>query len=142
MTDQEKAAQAALVAEARAAGFAEGKSAATTEAATIAATAAKASAETERKRIAAIQTCEAAKGKPQLAAHLALETDMTVEQAQALLAKAAVETTAAANPLAAAMPPNPKVTPDSGEPTPKARADKGKTYDQYRGPAATLRTLK
>jgi len=78
--------------------------------------AAKAASEAERKRIQAIQTCEAAKGKPALAAHLALETDMSVEQATALLAKAAPEAgaTSPTNLLAAHMAnvPNPKVGAD------------------------------
>ena len=113
MTDQERAAQAALIAEARAAGVTEGK----TETAATAAKAAKAAADAERKRVSAIQTCEAATGKPALAAHLALETEMTVEQAQALLAKAAVETPAVpANALAERMAgiPNPKIGADGG----------------------------
>lgn len=118
MTEQEKAAQAALIAEARAAGLAEGKTAATTEATAATATATKAASKAERERVHAIQTCEAAKGKPSLAAHLALETEMTVEQAQALLAKAAVETPdKPTNVLAGAMAnvPNPKLGPD-GQP--------------------------
>lgn len=118
MTETEKAAQTALIAEARAAGLAEGKTAAATEATTAAQAATKAATEAERKRVHAIQTCDAAKGKPALAAHLALETDMTVEAAQALLAKAAVETPdKPANQLAGAMAhvPNPKVGAD-GQP--------------------------
>lgn len=120
MTEQEKSAQTALIAEARAAGIAEGKTAATAEATAANATAAKAATEAERKRVHAIQTCEAAKGKPALAAHLALETEMTVEQASALLAKAAPEaaaSTAPANLLAAAMAKekNPSIGADAGD---------------------------
>lgn len=116
MTEAEKAAQTAAIAEARAAGLAEGKTAATTEATAAAASATKAATDAERKRVHAIQTCDAATGKPGLAAHLALETDMTVEQAQALLAKAAVETPdKPTNALAGAMAnvPNPKIGADA-----------------------------
>lgn len=148
MTEQEKAAQTALIADARAAGVAEGKAQATTEATNTAAVATKAATDTERKRIAAIQTCDAAKGRPILAAHLALETEMSVEQAAALLAKAAIEAPdKPANPLAAAMEnvPNPKVGAGAGDDGAAApaepRADKAKVYDQYRGPAA-LRVAK
>jgi signal peptide peptidase SppA len=115
----------AKLAAAKAEGVNEGKSQAVTEAQTAATTASTA----ERTRIAAIQNCEAAKGKPILAAHLALETDMTAEQATALLAKAAVEVPGKpANPLAASMPPNPKVTADAGEGEPTRRPDAAKIY--------------
>lgn len=71
----------------------------------------------ERERVKAITTCEAAKDRPALAAHIAFETDMTAEAAQAMLAKAAPEGSAKpANALDAAMRgTNPKVGAD-GEP--------------------------
>lgn len=160
MTDQEKAAQAAMVAEARAAGVTEGRTAAEADAKTKAAAtppkmetvdvaaAAKAAVESDRKRVVAIQSCEAAKGKPILASHLALETDMSVEQATSLLAKAGVEAPSKpVNQFADAMAAlgNPKVGAGAGDKdgdgAPKPRANKAKTIDQYRGPAA-LRVAK
>lgn len=71
----------------------------------------------ERARIKAITTCDAAKDRPTFAAHLAFDDDASVEKAQAMLAKAGKEASAA-NPLAAAMAgvPNPKVGADAGEP--------------------------
>jgi signal peptide peptidase SppA len=48
----------------------------------------KSGAQAERQRIAAILNSEAAKGKSTLATHLALETELTPEQALGLLAKA------------------------------------------------------
>lgn len=46
----------------------------------------------ERQRIAGIQSCDEAKGKPKLAAHLALNTSMSIDEAKAILGAAAVET--------------------------------------------------
>lgn len=60
----------------------------------------------ERARIQAILTHAEATGRGELANHLAFNTDMTAEQAQALLAvapRATAAAPAAANPLAAAM---------------------------------------
>lgn len=70
----------------------------------------------ERERVKAIVTCDAAKDRPQLAAHLAFDTDMAAEAAQALLAKAAPEVAGkATNMLDAAMRgTNPQVGPDTG----------------------------
>lgn len=45
----------------------------------------------ERERISAIQTCAEAEGKSKLASHLALNTDLSVEDAKAILASAATE---------------------------------------------------
>lgn len=138
---------AAQMAEAKAAakaeGVAEGKATAAAEAAAKApkdppadpAAVAKAAVEADRKRVVAIQSCEAAKGKPALASHLALETDMTIEQATALLAKAAVEVPAKTNALDAALRgTNPKVAADAGEADdkPKARIDANKIYESRR----------
>lgn len=137
---------AAQMAEARAAakaeGVAEGKAsaeatakAAKPEPAADPAAVAKAAVEADRKRVVAIQSCEEAKGKPTLASHLALETDMTVEQATALLAKAAVEApTKPGNPLAALIPPNPKVAADAGndDGAPKPNIDASKIYESRR----------
>jgi len=56
------------------------------------------------ERVKAVLTCEAAKDRPSLAQHLAFDTELSAEQAQALLAKAAPEAKAATvNQLAAAM---------------------------------------
>lgn len=60
----------------------------------------------ERARVEAIQTCDEAKGRSALASHLAFKTDMSVEDAKAILAAAPVEQQASAsatNPFAAAM---------------------------------------
>lgn len=76
------------------------------------------SAVAARERIKAINMCEAAKGREKLAAHIAYDTEMSVEQAVALLGNAPQEQpAAAANPLAAAMAglPNPKVGADGGD---------------------------
>lgn len=97
--------QAALAA-ARAEGLAEGQAAA----AKAQTDATKAATE----RVKAIQSCEAAKTRPTLAAHLAFETTMSADDAIAMLAKAGAEV--GANPLAAAMPPNPQVGADTDKP--------------------------
>lgn len=63
----------------------------------------------ERERIAGIMNCDEAKGKAKLANHLALNTDMSVDDAKAVLAAAAAEAKdeggsgASANHFAAAM---------------------------------------
>lgn len=60
----------------------------------------------ERERISAITRCEEAKGRNELAEHLAYETEMSAEQAKAILAKAPKEEAkpqANANPFADAM---------------------------------------
>jgi signal peptide peptidase SppA len=58
----------------------------------------------ERARISGIQSCEEAKGRETLANHLALNTDMSVDAAKAILAASptAAATPAAATPAAAA----------------------------------------
>lgn len=71
-------------------------------------------ASAERERIKGILTCEAATGRSDLANHLAYDTDMSVEDAKAILAKAPAATQAAAaseSPFEAAMAatPNPQV---------------------------------
>lgn len=53
----------------------------------------------ERDRIKAITTCEAATGRTSLATHLAYETDMSAESAQAILAAAPVVAPVAAAPV-------------------------------------------
>lgn len=71
----------------------------------------------ERQRIAAITGCEQANGRKTLAEHLAHNTDMTVEDAQAVLAAAPTEQAAAPQPAAGQTPferamaetPNPEV---------------------------------
>lgn len=82
-----------------------------------------AAAKAERDRIAGILNCAEAQGKDRLANHLALNTDMTVDAAKALLSVAAAETQAAevspaANPFAAAMAAtgNPEVGADAANP--------------------------
>lgn len=100
------------LADARAAGVAEGKT-------TGAAEATKAAREAERARISAITTHAEAAGRTKLAEHLAHKTEMSVDDAVAMLAAAPKEAAAAApsNLLAAAMGkiPNPKVGADAGE---------------------------
>lgn len=82
-------------------------------------TAKQPSAGDERLRIKAIQGCEEAKGREQLASHLAFETSMSVDEAKALLAASpkAVASEAASNPFAAAMAatPNPNVGADGSQ---------------------------
>ena len=53
----------------------------------------------ERDRIKAITTCEAATGRTSLANHLAYETDMSAESAQAILAAAPVTAPVATAPV-------------------------------------------
>lgn len=74
-------------------------------------------AATERARVKGITTCEEAKGRESLAQHFAYETNMSVEDARAALAKAPVAAAAsAASPFAAAMDstPNPNVGASGG----------------------------
>lgn len=76
----------------------------------------KAGVEAERARVKGIMQHPEAAGRTKLAEHLAYNTTSTVEEAGALLAVAAKEVSGE-NPLAAAMPPNPKIgadTPDTG----------------------------
>lgn len=75
-------------------------------------------AKAERTRVAGITGCEEAKGRESMANHIAMNTDMTVDQAKAMLA-AAPKATAAVVPGAAfekAMTTtgNPKVGADTG----------------------------
>lgn len=84
------------------------------------ATGAKEASSSERVRIAAILGSEEAKGRTDLASHLALETDMSAEAAVKMLAKAPKEAAApaaAANPFAAAMGgvANPELHSDNGD---------------------------
>lgn len=52
-------------------------------------------AQAEKARISAIMSCEAATGKSKMASHLAFNTSMSVADAEAMLAVAGVETSAA-----------------------------------------------
>lgn len=69
------------------------------DAAAVAAEAKKA----ERARVSGIQSCEEAKGREELANHLAMNTEMSVDEAKAILAVAPKQA-AAATPVAAANP--------------------------------------
>lgn len=55
----------------------------------------------ERGRITAIEACDEAKNRPAAARNVAMNTDMTIEQAKAFLAGMPEETTAAAQPAGA-----------------------------------------
>lgn len=95
---------------------AEQPAAAATEAGTETATADSRVA--ERERIDGILTCEEAKGRTELARHLALKTDMGVDDAKAVLASAPVEAgKAETDRLSTAMGTvkNPQVGPGEGE---------------------------
>lgn len=112
----------AELAEAQARGFTEGEKAANaaaaakfTEAETKSKIEAKAAADAAQARIAAILNHDEAKERGKAAHHLALKTQTSVEDAVALLAALPKEQTTPANPLAASMPPNPKVGADPGE---------------------------
>lgn len=78
----------------------------------------------ERGRIAAILLHEEAKGRDSLARHLALETDLTVEQASGIL-KNTPKAGEANNPLAVAMMgvKNPDVKPAAGDSDQQAEMD-------------------
>ena len=73
----------------------------------------------ERARVNGILGCEEAKGRTELANHIAMNTDMSVDEAKAMLkvapAQAAATPAAAANPFAAAMnnSENPNVTTEA-----------------------------
>jgi signal peptide peptidase SppA len=97
-----------------------------TQAATQAA-AASAAKTAERTRINGILSCEEAKGREQMANHLAMNTEMSVDEAKKLLAvapvaKAAEAPKAAANPFEAAMDAtkNPNVGADAAAATGEA----------------------
>lgn len=77
------AAVAAARADGHAAGVTEGKKAGATEA---------------KERIGAILTCDEAKGREALASHIAFKTDMSADDAKAMLAASAPGTPAAATP--------------------------------------------
>ena len=94
----------------------------TTQEATDQAAIAKASSDAkiaERARVNGILGCEEAKGRTELANHIAMNTDMSVDEAKAMLkvapAQAAATPAAAANPFAAAMnnSENPNVTAEA-----------------------------
>lgn len=72
----------------------------------------KAGGEAERARVRGIMQHPEAVGRGKLAEHLAFNTTSSVEEAGALLAAAAKEVSGE-NPLAAAMPPNPKIGADA-----------------------------
>lgn len=58
----------------------------------------------ERARIQGIQSCDESKGREKLASHLALNTDLSVDAAKAILAASPAEKTQAAAPAAAVNP--------------------------------------
>jgi capsid assembly protease len=101
MSDSDKAAREKEIAEARAAGVAQGKAEAQSERDQAVKTAAADATKAERARLKAIVTSEESKGRGELAAHLAFETDQPAEAAIALL-KAAPKAEAK-GPLATAM---------------------------------------
>lgn len=70
----------------------------------------------ERQRVNGILACDEAKTRKGLAHHLAMNTDMSVDDAKAALAAAPEEKEAAVDPLAAAMSgsENPNVGNDGG----------------------------
>jgi len=101
--------------------------------AAIAASARKA----ERERMSAIMNCEEAKDKPKLASHLAMNTEMSVDEAKAVLAAAAPEKQEAAtpvqsDPLAAAM---------AATGSPNVGAGDGGTKDEDPNKSAASRIL-
>lgn len=77
---------------------------------------AKAGAEAERARVKGITQHAEAAGRTKLAEHLAYSTALSVEDAAGMLAAAPKEVAEAANPLAAAMPPNPQIGADKDDP--------------------------
>lgn len=101
----------------------------------------QAAAPSERERGAAIFAASAAAGRVQLAAHLAFNTDLTVEQACAVLEAAPIgatepgASTSTGNPLAlAAMDAHPN-------PTVGASADAGSLSDDQKAAAAVLASM-
>jgi len=101
--------------------------------AAIAASARKA----ERERMSAIMNCEEAKDKPKLASHLAMNTEMSVDEAKAVLTAAAPEKQEAAtpvqsDPLAAAM---------AATGSPNVGAGDGGTKDEDPNKSAASRIL-
>lgn len=67
-----------------------------------AASAAQEARTAERARIQGIQSCDESKGREKLASHLALNTDLSVDAAKAILAASPAEKSQAAAPAAAA----------------------------------------
>jgi signal peptide peptidase SppA len=101
--------------------------------AAIAASARKA----ERERMSAIINCEEAKDKPKLALHLAMKTEMSVDEAKAVLTAAAPEKQEAATPvqydlLDAAM---------AATGSPNVGAGDGSTKDEDPNKSAVIRIL-
>lgn len=116
---------------------------ATSPVATAPATAPAPTAEQAKARISAILRLDAAKGREGLAQTLALETDVSVEQAEAILNAAPVATAApapaAAAPVvpsiaqrAASVPGQGAVSAFEGEPTPDARVSWDKAIAKVR----------
>lgn len=130
------------LAAARAEGVTEGRATAQAEVDGARREGQSAGAAAARERIKAIQTCEPAKTRPALAEHLAFETSMTVDEAQAVLAKAAPETKTG-NPLDAAMRgTNPQVGADAEPSDPNAapRINTAAIYEARRN--SKLRSVK
>ena len=88
----------------------------------------------ERERIAAIQGCEEAEGRDSLAAHLAFNTEMTVEEAKAVLAAAPKAEASAAETGIAALD---KAMEASGG-TPGVGADIGGQSEVVEDPVARI----
>lgn len=88
MTDKDNAELQKQIADARAEGVAEGRAAAEADRDSANAESVKAAETAERERIKTITTAEDAKGREEMAAYLAFDTDMQSDQALAMLAKA------------------------------------------------------
>ena len=86
-----------------------------------AASAAQEARTAERARIQGIQGCEEAKGRDKLASHLALNTDLSVDAAKAILAASPVEKQEAAAPAGASA--NPFEQAMNNTPNPQVGAD-------------------
>lgn len=89
---------------------------------------------TDRQRVLAIIEHAEAQGRESMARHLALKMGMSAEDAIALLAAAPKGVAAVADPLAAAMPANPKVGADIGDTSGMApvRIDTAAIYNMRR----------
>lgn len=101
MSDAERAEREKAIAEARAAGVAQGKAEAKAEHEKELGAAIETAVAGERDRIKAIVTCDEAKGRADLATHIAFETATSADDAKKLLAAAPQAKTSGA--LAAAM---------------------------------------
>lgn len=100
------------------------------------ASAATAARQAERARVQGILGCPEAANRQGLANHLAMKTDMSVDDAKAMLSASAEEKPAAAAPAAAVK--NPFEAAMNATPNPNVGADAGQSADAENSPEAAV----